>query len=283
MDVVLKWERRRLREMAVASSMDVDVSEPEPSDSPRGKRRLQTSPTAANSPRKRLTQSPTSMGAPTTELSYSPAQVGQIGDLRLFEQNDILAPFQSYREIIINYLIRFICTINEPLLRKGLSWRIVELVRGFLAPELWADVNVKIGFLEKYFASAEVNEANATNMPNILQVLRFVFEKRGVTWYVDNLPHLQSCVQKILASEQVKVIDGLVAILAHVYKQIGEYQEQQQQPVPAPIATFTQLVMTLVVEGLQQARNIYGIVMTLSALRPASNEYVPHLMKLFSR
>jgi hypothetical protein len=130
---------------------------------------------------------------------------------------------------------------------------------------------------------ADINDATAPNICNILLVLRSVFDNRPIAWYADNLPYLQSCVQKILATEQVKVIDGLVGILSNVYQQIAAQQQQQPQQLPAPIQNFTQFVTQIVVDGLQNQRNIYGMMTMLHALQPPSNDYVAHLMKLLTR
>jgi transformation/transcription domain-associated protein len=176
-ELIHKWEQRRIREEY--DTMDIDVQGDGPVVT---KKKLET---ALDLPRKRQASS-------GSVIHYTPST--------------------SVREMIMNYLLRFLCTINEPLHRKGLAPRVVELIRGFYKSELWPDVSIRASVLERFFNVADLKEpttakskdasaktkdtGNNTNATSILAALAIIAEHNDGEWFIANLQPLQVCVEK---------------------------------------------------------------------------------------
>lgn len=259
-DLVYKWEKRRLFETQEPIDGDgMDVDQVSP-----------TKREAGASARKKSTLS---FGA-----SYSPNQ--------------------TFREMIMNYLLRFLCSINEPLQKRGLTKRIVDLIRGFYAPEMWPDVNVRAGVLERYFNVVELRDTSLLPKPkdvsvkpkenavgialSILTVVNVISSKMTPEWFMTNLQALHVCIEKCLGSDNVSVIEAIMPILKTVLAAIVQEPNYVERA-----AAFTQMLQGLVNDGLLSVRNIFASVLLLKVLEPLMPELIPqnlsNLSKLFLR
>ncbi|CAG8494359.1 1120_t:CDS:10, partial [Paraglomus occultum] len=228
-DLILKWERKRISEhrkhdLSASSTPIASIGSPE-------KRRLEFD---SESPRKRQ------------QLEIG----GEIRSLSV-DTNIEYTLSGNLRESVVSYLVRFVCLANEPTNSKSaLSKRALELVKEFLQPEYWPEVNIKLDYFERTLMLPDI--VNEAAYCNALEVLNVILERKTPDWIMTNIGQLHKLLEKSITSEKAKVQKSLYPVLVHVYKALPDVDESAA--VDSEIEAFT----TLVDKTVQDALNYSG-------------------------
>jgi len=79
---------------------------------------------------------------PATPTPTTPNTPGQA-------TGDQYRPSPHLADTIVNFLIRLACSLNEPLEKKGLAFRCIELLQEYCQSDLFPEMTVKLSYLEK--------------------------------------------------------------------------------------------------------------------------------------
>ncbi|KAJ3211873.1 hypothetical protein HDU67_004198 [Dinochytrium kinnereticum] len=189
----------------------------------------------------------------------------------------------NYREILLGYLIRFICSSSEGSMTSSLVGKSVDLLKTTL--EIWPDIPIKFSHFEKSI-SPEVKEENVPIVTNASEVLNVILERKNAAWINSNLGYIQKCIEAWLRFEQVSVTKALHPIFQKINLLI--HSESSKEDPPPDVASFNKLTEMLIVKGLQNMTNPHAVVSILSAaydFRPSAIEdkVIENLLKLFQK
>ncbi|ORX90024.1 hypothetical protein K493DRAFT_381622 [Basidiobolus meristosporus CBS 931.73] len=175
----------------------------------------------------------------------------------------------SLRESVISYLIRFTCSSSEPISKKGLPLRTLNLIREFISPQLWSEVHTKLGYFERTLVQMEYSEANLPSVCNALEVLDVIIGGKPDEWFCNNIGQLHALLEKCVKSENTKLMKNLEPILTRIYRAIPNNEEATDE-----MNAFTATIDSIVQDGLQNLTNLYAALTLLSA----SSENRPELI-----
>eukprot|EP00158_Paraphelidium_tribonemae_P010007 Partr_v1_DN29030_c0_g2_i1_m58788 putative Transformation transcription domain-associated protein len=186
-------------------------------------------------------------------------------------------PNVNVRDVIINYLIRFLCMNAESQQKRGRSYKIILLVQQFMELDVWQTANVKMSFLEKFFASTDISDANSTHIAYILQIILAVAKKQKPEWFVQNINYFQICIEKCLVSEDPKITENLVNT-AEIF-----FQKISGSSSVGPDSAFVTSLQSLIVDSLLNGRNVYGMISILKMAAPAIPSVVDQCLPMLSK
>ena len=244
-DLILKWEKRRL------NGSDMDEDKP---DTPTSRKRKAVSTSASPKKKPQRPQDP-------EEAEFTPPN--------------------GLREIILNFLLRLICAIHEPQSRKGWCDRILDLAKALLSSDMWSESNVKLGFLDKFFKSTDITEQNSTVIPYILDMVKLIFGIKNEDYVAQNLPYMQSVIEKCFATENVKVIDPIFPVMEEAYKKLWS------RSMLGDISGVNDFIHNFANESIQTGKGVYAVVHLLKAISPyyapSVSITIPALIKLLQK
>ncbi|CAG8473496.1 8844_t:CDS:10, partial [Racocetra fulgida] len=252
-ELILKWEKRRISENRIpeqSSAVSTPAMTPD-------KRRIDSEPD--NSPRKRML-------------------IEHGGEYRsvIAEQNQKYTPNINLRESIVGYLTRFVCTSAESVSKTGLARRALELIKEFLLPDFWPEVNVKLSTFDRTLKYTEVNQSILNSVCNSLEVLNVILERKPADWCLANIVHLQQLLEHSIGSTQIKIQECLHPVLVHIYKSLAPppfdeaitplNPEQQPSSPDTEVENFIKIIHTTIQEALQNMNNLYTAMMLLKSV-----------------
>lgn len=177
------------------------------------------------------------------------------------------------REMVVNYLVRLLCTLAEPLQRKGLAHRILHLIRSFCHPLMWGNLSVKCAFFEKVFVPTDLNEFLISNLASILRVMGVVCGGKTVTWWVSNLHHFQPLVEKCFSLDQPILFEALSLFIQNL-SSLCATLETPTPPISSLMSTFEHAIN----DSLVASRSILSWVGVIEAMA----ERNPNLLDKFT-
>jgi len=183
------------------------------------------------------------------------------------------------RETILGFLIRYACSVQELPNRKGTVHRCSELMRGFLSAELWQDTQLPLGFFERLIQTADITEANITQVSNILDILDCILEKKAGHWILSNAGCIRRIVEKCLGWDRPTVVRPLHKIILKTFSTFCALQ----QPVPTEInlekSAFVSLIEQFVNESFNNFRNLYSSSVILNTISSVKAEFIDSVLQ----
>ncbi|KAK3822766.1 MAG: hypothetical protein J3Q66DRAFT_279230 [Benniella sp.] len=202
------------------------------------------------------------------------------------------APTTSYtpnlglRENVVSFLVRFACAFPEPLSKKGLPYRAVELLREFLSPEFWPEVNVKLQFLERTLLPPELTELNQVVACNSLEVLLVLLQNKSGPWFLSHITQLYRLLDKCLLSDNPRIVTNLQPIMDLIYKHISA-SAAASVTLSSDVQSFIAAVDAIINDGLQNLTNLYSVLTLIQSScqhrQDAIDAFVPGVMKVVSK
>ncbi|CAG8494689.1 11619_t:CDS:10, partial [Ambispora leptoticha] len=269
-ELILRWEKRRISDLRKRQEASA-TSTPAASASSPGKRRMDLE---AESPPKKRQQIEHS-----GELRLTPVEVSS---------SENYTPNLTLRENVISYLVRFVCTTNEAINKSpgGLPYRALQLVKEFLQPEFWPEVNVKLQFFERTLMH-EININTQDSICNGLDVLNVILDRKPAEWCLANISHLQKLLEKSIRSNFNRIQQSLNPVLVHIFNSFPSSELTSNEDTD--IANFTSIVHATIEEGLNSMDNLYlyAALMLLNALKSKNPEnidiFLPGVLNVLSK
>ncbi|KAI7824749.1 FAT domain-containing protein, partial [Gamsiella multidivaricata] len=195
-------------------------------------------------------------------------------------------PNLSLRENVVSFLVRFACAFPEPLSKKGLPYRAVELLREFLSAEFWPEVNVKLQFLERTLLPPELTEVNQVVACNSLEVLLVLLENKSGPWFLSHITQLYRLLDKCLLSDSPRIVTNLQPIMDLIYKHISA-SAAASVTLSSDVQSFIAAVDAIINDGLQTLTNLYSVLTLIQSScqhrQDAIDAFVPGMMKVVSK
>ncbi|KAJ3116271.1 hypothetical protein HDU96_010045 [Phlyctochytrium bullatum] len=187
----------------------------------------------------------------------------------------------NYRELLLGYLVRFVCSITDP--SSTIVPKVIDLLR--LIFEIWPEINIKFSHFEKSL-TLEVKEDNAVIVSNASEVLNVFLDRKSSSWTMSNLNYIQKCMESWMRFEQHAVTKALQPLFQKIHKLI--HAEGTKEEVPPDIASFTKLTESVISKGLSNMANPFSVISILSAsyeFRPAAmdDKTAEGLLKLMQK
>ncbi|TPX61909.1 hypothetical protein PhCBS80983_g00781 [Powellomyces hirtus] len=222
------------------------------------------------------------------DLDPTPEQVkGENDD----SPQSILSPAEH--NLTLSYLTRIASILADPMAKKGVSFRVVTLVRQAL--RVWPDAEVNLSHFEKNGATEA--EASLNQMVNAIEILRAVMEVKTSEWILANISNIQKHMEKWVKSENLKISKNLAPIISRIYTAIEDAQEED---LPDAVHNFTRFIDSKISSGLKEVTSapstvggsatnnspahIYCILALLQGVQCKSDQrHLADLMKLLAK
>ncbi|KAI8925789.1 hypothetical protein BC831DRAFT_256646 [Entophlyctis helioformis] len=227
-DLILRWEKRESAEMA-AFSADADGSAVGQSSAPHDGMDWASTQDAG-------------------EMSSSSSSSNHGGTASL-----------NYKEMVVNYLVRFALSLSDPQSSKALPQRAIDTFARFMTA--WPDVPVKINQIEKVVTHDD--DTFSAIILHAIDILRIVVENKPTDWTYANLALLRKCIGKWIRSEEPSLIKPIHSIVASIWRAVDAHgtgvdnsSEERQ---------FFELIDSIIQQGLRTLTNIQSIISLLEA------------------
>ncbi|GAA5864979.1 hypothetical protein JCM8547_004259 [Rhodosporidiobolus lusitaniae] len=258
-EVILKWEKKRLELAKEAESSKMEVE-----DSKDGATAVEKSP-------KRAKMERAASGAPSTSSSGSSASY---------------VPPTSLRDQVVNNLLRFISNSSEPVQRNNLVYRALALLRELIGPAVWGESNVKLSFFQRTFVN-EVTEDTMSQLCNSAEVLNVVSSYKPAEWHISNIGVLHGIVEKGYASGEMRLASSLRPVVERLFEHLPRNVTADTTDVPAPAKAYIEWARSTVDEGLRSQVNLPSIMLILQSWSKVEPEridaFVPSLIRVFTK
>ncbi|CAB4408939.1 unnamed protein product [Rhizophagus irregularis] len=254
-ELILKWERRRISEYRSQDHYTNSAA----------------STPVATTPEKRRFEA---------ETEFSPRKRQLIehgGELRgvISDQNSRYILNLSLRENVVNYLVRFVCTSSESVIKIGLTRRALDLTKEFLQPEFWPEVNVKLNIFDRTL-KADVTDNTLDSICNSLDVIDVILDRKQTDWCITNIDNLRELLERSIKSNNSRIQKCLHPVLVKIYKVYASMfpvEPVESSPEPQPVIkqetdvdSFIKMIHTTIQDGLQNLNNLYSVMMLLKAV-----------------
>lgn len=270
-ELILKWEKKRIELAKVDEArMEVDApAEPEAMQ-------VERSPKRSRPDR-----------APSVAPSIASTGVGGTYNVP-----------SNLRDQVINNLLRFIANSAEPLTRNVLVGRALGLLKELIGP-VWSDLNVKLTFFQRTFATNEVADDTLILLCNSAEVLNVVASFKPPQWWQSNLGTLHMIIEKGFSSSEFRLHAALRQVMERLFEVIPSTvvatpedavvdatkdKDAAQAFVDWASSTITEGLRAL---GLRAVANVPPTMMILQAWAKAAPErvdpFIPLLVRVFSR
>ncbi|KAJ1958472.1 transcription-associated protein 1, partial [Dispira parvispora] len=281
-DLVLKWERMRLRQ-STGGGNDTQGGSAVPSE--HAMEEVSSNHSGPVVPQKRsadqisLDQPPYDERSPTAKPKSSSPQTAP---------NSPPAPARYLREAILNYLVRLICFSGDTSSTHNMVPRALILLQAFLSPGLWDDIPPKLTHFERVLGNPDITEATLGSVCNTLEVLHVLLERAHSEWWLRHIRAVSDLLTKVLHSDYPAVAKALFPILKCLYRVVYTQQDAMDEDNDnADSAHFINLVDSFITESLQNTANLYGALRALeakSAVKPEGlDTFIPGLVKLVQK
>ncbi|KAA8905830.1 FAT domain-containing protein [Sphaerosporella brunnea] len=252
--LIWKWEQHRVATARASDSPEV---------SPPRKRKLDTMMTG-------IPQSVSQIGAAGTDAI--PTQL---------------------RTLVIRHLVQFICRLPEKYSGKPDEpcTKALQLLRDFLGPEYWGGLEIDLfpKIMTEYLVTNDITDNTLAGFVNSLNVLNVIMDLKTDEWIMQQLPQIQTYLDKPLRSDSAEVQESLQPVLARVLTALPiekvEGEDEDEEPKESPESQFIASLGNIVQENLNtNLMSSVHILHTLSIKRPGViDDHISALMKAFQK
>ncbi|XP_058799221.1 transformation/transcription domain-associated protein [Phymastichus coffea] len=283
-EVIIKWELQRIKDesentdpitTALASS---GLKRPS-GDEPEAKRLA--------------SQAGLAQGAAATSVASSGAPI-----IPKLEPGATKPIERAHADAILNFLLRLACQVNDATTTQGnpgeqLSRRCVALLKMALKPDVWPQsCDLKLGWLDKVFASVETTQPNFGNICTALELLTFLLTVMKKEQILLSFKPLQRGLGACIANTNTKVIrlvHGLLSRLMTIFP-----TEPTNSTISSKHDELEMLYATVgkfITDGLSlyektataQPSSLFGTLMMLKAACTNNQSYIDRMISSFMR
>ena len=208
---------------------------------------------------------------------------------------------KSHADNIVNYLLRLACQVSDTQASTGgspgeiLSRRCVALLKTALKPDIWPNVDLKLGCFEKILAGVQGVDSNQPNFVNIctcLELLTFLLSILRKDQILAAFKPLQKSIATCMSSTNSKVIRSVHSLMSRLMSQFPT--EPTNSSVASKYEELEQLyaaVGKVIYEGLANydknpqapPSSLFGTLMMLKAACINNACYIDRLISSFMR
>lgn len=153
----------------------------------------------------------------------------------------ISAQDDTFRDAIVTYLVKFLLSLTDGVLKKELESRTCKLLSDFLTT--FPETGVKLSLLEKAY-SVEVSEVGMSVIMPAVEILSTILNARSDAWIIENMAAVSTCIEKWVKSDMLG--KELRPILERIFKAI---RPTLQAPLPA-VASFVKHIESVIKAGI---------------------------------
>lgn len=259
-EVILKWERRRIEQIQTEDTeMEVD-SGAVPSEGTE----------IEKSPKRTRPDRAASLAPSTASTSHAATY----------------AVPHNLRDQIVNNLLGFIAGSPEALTRTNLVARALGLLKDLIGPGVWSETNVKLAFFSRSFIQNDVSD-KLNLLCNSAEVLNVVSAFKPPEWIITNIAILHKIIEKGFSSTEFRLHSALRPLLERIFECLPKFGPDTPD-VPPDVKIFVEWATATITDGLRNiAANLPGTMMILQAWAKSSPEqvdpFVNLLIRVFSR
>lgn len=202
---------------------------------------------------------------------------------------------RTHCDTVLNFLFRLACQVNDAAPTAGvvspgenLSRRCVTLIKVAMKPDVWPQpCDLKLGWLDKVFASVESPQPNYGNICTALELLTFllgVMKKDQLLVTFRSLQRGLSACVTCPSTRVIRLMHGLLSKLMALFP-TDMYQKQEE------LETLYATVSKMIFDGLSQYEkspqanisSLFGTLMILKAACINNQSYIDRLMMPFMK
>jgi transformation/transcription domain-associated protein len=167
---------------------------------------------------------------------------------------------KGYRDVTINYFVRFCVSLSDAQSIKQIFPRAIELLEQFLT--VWPEATVQVAHFEKFSPAPFDNEASLNASLLAAEVLLVILECKSTFWICDNLPSINATIPTWLATDNPQMITTMSSIVKRIYAAIDEQSAGMDTD---QVSVFCNMIDTVVSHGMLNLVNINGVKSLLHA------------------
>ncbi|KAK8653078.1 hypothetical protein V6N13_127093 [Hibiscus sabdariffa] len=217
--LVVGWERKRQKEMKVASESDVSSQTGDGFNS-----------TSTNADPKRPVESSTFLEDPSKRVKVepglqsfcvmSPGAASSIPNIETTagQPDEEFKPNAAMEEMIINFLIR-VALVIDPKEKEGSAMYKQALELLSQALEVWPTANVKFNYLEKLLSSVQPSQSKdpSTALSQGLDVMNRILEKQPQLFIRNNISQISQILEPCFKYKMLDAGKSLCSLLRMVF------------------------------------------------------------------
>ncbi|XP_033222256.1 transformation/transcription domain-associated protein [Belonocnema kinseyi] len=205
---------------------------------------------------------------------------------------------RAHADAVLNFLLRLACQVNDTATTQGnpgeqLSRRCVNLLKMALKPDVWPQTcDLKLGWLDKVFASVDNPQPNYGNICTALELLTFLLGVMKPEQILASMKPLQRGLGACIASTNTKVIRLVHGLLSKLMAQFPT--ESTSSTVGSRYEELDTLYTTVgkfIADGLNTydknanatPSSLFGTLMVLKAACTNNQSYVDRLITPFMK
>lgn len=167
----------------------------------------------------------------------------------------------NYKEMAINYMIRFCLSLHDPQTNKGLISRALEILRQFMT--VWPDAPVRLLQLEKIAGFNFEGDSNFNLAFVAAEVLKISVETKSEEWICGNLSSINKCIQSWITSENPSMTSIISACVLKIYNVLDKVSMEMYNLNEKN--AFSKTVDNVIAQGLRNLTNIACVKEYLAA------------------
>ncbi|KAJ3022967.1 hypothetical protein HKX48_004725 [Thoreauomyces humboldtii] len=200
---------------------------------------------------------------------------------------------EADRTQILSYLLRIASSSAEPVDARGISFRVITLVRRCL--RVWPNVEINISSFERNLP-IDAADANQNQVINAIQILVAAMEAKPKEWLFANIAIIQKYIEKWMKPDNMKIARSLVPIITQIYDAIEDTVEDQSSEATINFLRFTESRVSTALKDLTLgtpttgssggsiSAQIYCLLAFIQGMQgKKEQQYLGDMMKLLAR
>ncbi|KAG4306572.1 hypothetical protein PORY_000560 [Pneumocystis oryctolagi] len=195
--------------------------------------------------------------------------------------NKDYVPSMVLQDAIITYLARIACSSPESYSKRGISSKVIPLIRQLMNPYYWRDVTIKLSFFEKVLKHTEISKKTIGQYCIVLEILSIVVEFQSNEWISENIHQFQDLLEKAIKIDSEQIHKILKPILTRLFLNLSDDKEN------SPGLEFKTFITNIIHDNLQNSLNLISTISILSTIPDERSDildpFIPFLIKVFQK
>jgi transformation/transcription domain-associated protein len=163
----------------------------------------------------------------------------------------------TMREAIIVYMIRFLCTSNEPISKKGPTFRTHKCLETMLKPDFWQNSSVNLNYFEKSLVQNELTDNAVPFLSNSFEALHTILKSKPKHWTIEHSTQINYLLEKSIRCQNFAITKLLYPVLTSFFEVLEDTKSKHQD-----IANVTEKV---IFTGFSETSSLYSTLTLLKA------------------
>ncbi|KAI3638074.1 hypothetical protein MIR68_003685 [Amoeboaphelidium protococcarum] len=167
------------------------------------------------------------------------------------------------QDIVVNFLVRFLTSVQEPIQRKGWSGKIMKLTKSFSS--MWPQSTVKLSFVEKFMAASELNDGNVQIVASLLEIVGYQVESKDEKQISGMMTSLCRIFELSLRSDHLLISDQLESLVGVICDKCPDSEASddvvvEQEHIQDYALQFVNNLADVISENLNNGRAVFSCV-----------------------